>query len=173
MFINKLTLAFASIAIFLIGCQKKDSTVPSLVKQRSWSEVLSIAEHYGFDSLSLPIERNNAYMYRTQEELEQALKDRQQSRESHREFLIFREKNADIRTIEDYENLINSLPHYKATHMKSFGGPSEYERSMAAMRKQEWHIYRDSSGVLGFVPATEDHGQYNSRERIDNKPRNQ
>ena len=165
-------LLFSALAILLITqCQTKEVTFPSLTKQRSWSEVLSIAEHYGFDSLSLPIEKNNAYLYLSLEELEQALKDRQQSRESHRELLIFREKNADIRTIEDYENLINSLPHYKVTHMKSFGGPSEYERSMAAMRKQEWHIYRDSSGVLGFVPATEDHGQYKSEERIDNKPR--
>jgi len=161
-----------AIALFIfIQCQTKEVTFPSLVKYRPWSEVLSISERYGFDSLSLPIEKNNAYMYLSLEELEQALKDRQQSRESRREHLIIMEKNADIRTIEDYENLINSLPHYKTTHMKSFGGPSEYEQSMAEMRKQEWHIYRDSSGVLGFVPAAEDHGQYNSGERIDNKPR--
>ena len=161
-----------AIALFVfIQCQQKEPTFPSLIKQRSWSEVLSIAERYGFDSLSLPIEKNNAYMYRTQEELEQALKDRQQSRESWREHLIFMEKNAEIRSFEDYENLINSLPHYRITHVKSYEGIPEYEKHMAYMRTVKWHIYRNQKGVLRFVKPENDRGYYEGEERIDNKPR--
>lgn len=161
-----------AIALFiLIQCQQKEPTFPSLVKQRSWSEVLSIAERYGFDSLSLPIERNNAYMYRTVEELEQALKDRQQSRESWREHLIFMEKNAEVRSFEDYENLINSFPHYRITHAKSYEGIPEYEKHIAYMRTVKWHIYRNQKGVLRFVEPENDRGYYEGEERIDNKPR--
>ena len=165
-------LLFSALAILLITqCQTKEVTFPSLTKQRSWSEVLSIAEHYGFDSLSLPIEKNNAYLYLSLEELEQALKDRQQSRESWREHLIFMEKNAEIRSFEDYENLINSLPHYRITHVKSYEGIPEYEKHMAYMRTVKWHIYRNQKGVLRFVKPENDRGYYEGEERIDNKPR--
>ena len=161
-----------TIALFIfIQCQQKEPAFPSLIKQRSWSEVLSISERYGFDSLSLPIEKNNAYLYVSSEELEQALKDRQQSRESWWEHLIFMEKNAEVRSFEDYENLINSLPHYRITHVKSYETPAEYEKYLAKMRTVKWHIYRSEKGVIRFMRPENDRGYYEGEERIDNKPR--
>ena len=165
-------LLFSALAILLITqCQTKEVTFPSLTKQRSWSEVLSIAERYGFDSLSLPMQDNSAYMYMPLERVEQKLRVRQKARASQQEYLILEQKSVDIRTFEDYENLINSLPHVKASYMEAYGGPVEYEKYMSESRPVKWHIYRSEKGVLRFMRPENDRGYYEGEERIDNKPR--
>lgn len=169
---NKLFLFFLTLSftLALVMCKTQPQELV-FHPQVSWEQVQGLAKQYGLQN-SITQQNSSGLVYMKPEEIEKYMRQLQVSVEIRKEMDIFLVKNKDIRTFDDYCKLMDALPNYKKIQVESHGGETQYQEWVQSHRNIQWHIYRDSSGMLTWINPRDAHLNVPVRgERIDNKLR--
>lgn len=122
----KNVIFLVAISAILAACHKPESASnPQLKPLRTWDEVLAKAEKYGLaDTFRFKNVTENGLMYFTDKGLEKHFAEEKKYYEQHGQSQRYRNEAKEIRSLNDYFRLLDSLPLYR---IRIYGTEEKYE----------------------------------------------
>ena len=152
---------------------KEDETQPPTVLQPlpdalTREQILDVADKYGLrDSIAIGYVSHKfqpfppeAYPYLNAQYWEGFFLRWRKYLDKAAEQKMFDLQKSNIKTVQEYFNLIERFPLIRQSMVEAAGGEEAYNKDKQYTLSHKYHIYLGTTGVIALIPAEKDNGTY-------------